>query len=36
MTAFYNFNNTPMAQTVSYGLYNSGLLAKKKTNKKTK
>ena len=36
MTAFYNFNNTPMAQTASYGLYNSGLFAKKKTNKKTK
>ena len=34
MTAFYNFNNTPIAQTVSYGLCNSGLFAKKKKHNK--
>ena len=34
MTAFYNFNNTPMAQTVSYGLYKSGLFSKKKKSNK--
>ena len=34
MTAFYNFNNTPMAQTVSYGLHRSGLFTKKKKNNK--
>jgi hypothetical protein len=36
MTAFYNFSNTPMSQTVSYGLHSSGLLSKKKNNKKNK
>lgn len=34
MTAFYNFNNSPMAQTCTYGLYKSGLFNKKKKNKK--
>ena len=33
MTAFYNFNNSSLSQTVTYGLHNSGLLNKKKNKK---
>jgi hypothetical protein len=33
MTAFYNFNNNSLSQTVSYGLHNSGLFNKKKNKK---
>ena len=33
MTAFYNFGNNSLSQTVSYGLHKSGLFSKKKTKK---
>ena len=33
MTAFYNFGNNSLSQTVSYGLHNSGLFTKKRSKK---